>query len=56
MVFLDNAFVQGSSTPWRLNQNYLRDLLALRFGTLQDGVLQFSKPPRFSDGAQHPQS
>jgi hypothetical protein len=35
--------VQGSSTPWRLNQNYLRDLLDLRFGALQDGVLQFSK-------------
>ncbi len=34
--------VQGSSTPWRLNQNYLRDLLDLRFGRLEDGVLQFS--------------
>ncbi len=33
---------QGSSTPWRLNQNYLRDLLDLRFGRLEDGVLQFS--------------
>ncbi len=36
--------VQGSSTPWRLNQNYLRDLVDLRFGRLQDGVLEFSKP------------
>lgn len=53
---LDQFPVQGSSTPWRLNQNYLRDLLALRFGTLQDGVLQFSKPPSLSHGAQHPQS
>jgi len=34
--------VQGSSTPWLLNQNYLRDLLDLRFGALKDGVLQFS--------------
>lgn len=33
--------VQGSSSPWRLNQNYLRDLLDLRFGRLDDGVLQF---------------
>jgi cation diffusion facilitator CzcD-associated flavoprotein CzcO len=40
---LEQFPVQGSSTPWRLNQNYLRDLLDLRFGALQDGVLQFSK-------------
>ncbi len=39
---LDQFPVQGSDTPWRLNQNYLRDLLDLRFGSLQDGVLQFS--------------
>ena len=38
---LDQFPVQGSSTPWRLNQNYLRDLLDLRFGRLNDGVLQF---------------
>jgi len=38
---LDQFPVQGSSTPWRLNQNYLRDLLDLRFGRLEDGVLQF---------------
>lgn len=38
---LEQFPVQGSSTPWRLNQNYLRDLLDLRFGRLNDGVLQF---------------
>ena len=38
---LDQFPVQGSSTPWRLNQNYLRDLLDLRFGRMEDGVLQF---------------
>lgn len=38
---LDQFPVQGSSSPWRLNQNYLRDLLDLRFGRLDDGVLQF---------------
>ena len=38
---LDQFPVQGSSTPWRLNQNYLRDLLDLRFGRLEDGVLKF---------------
>ena len=33
---------QGDRTPWRLHQNYLRDLLALRFGRLADGVLQLA--------------
>lgn len=39
---LEQFPVQGSNRPWRLNQNYLRDLLDLRFGALNDGVLQFS--------------
>ena len=43
---LDQFPVQGSSTPWRLNQNYLRDLLDLRFGALHDSVLQFSTPQK----------
>jgi len=33
---------QGDRKPWRLNQNYALDLLALRFGKLQDGVMTFS--------------
>ena len=33
---------QGTTRPWKLNQNYLRDLLALRFGAVDDGVLRFS--------------
>jgi cation diffusion facilitator CzcD-associated flavoprotein CzcO len=33
---------QGSKTPWRLHQNYARDLLTLRFGSLDDGALEFS--------------
>jgi hypothetical protein len=45
---LDQFPVQGSSTPWRLNQNYLRDLLDLRFGRLSDGVLQFSGAARYN--------
>jgi cation diffusion facilitator CzcD-associated flavoprotein CzcO len=34
---------QGSKKPWRLYQNYVRDLLALRWSALEDGVLQFGK-------------
>ncbi|HEY9024291.1 MAG TPA: NAD(P)/FAD-dependent oxidoreductase, partial [Burkholderiaceae bacterium] len=31
---------QGSTGPWRLTQNYLRDLVTLRFGRIADGVLE----------------
>ena len=33
---------QGSKLPWKLHQNYLRDLLLLRFGKVDDGVMAFS--------------
>ena len=42
---------QGSKEPWRLRQNYPRDLRAVRFGTLEDGTMRFSSPavdPRLS--------
>ena len=35
---------QGAKTPWKLHQNYALDLLALRFGRVDDGVLDFSNP------------
>jgi monooxygenase len=34
---------QGAQKPWRLYQNYARDLMALRFGSVRDGAMQFSK-------------
>ena len=33
---------QGDVSPWRMHQNYLRDVALLRRGTLDDGVLRFS--------------
>ena len=33
---------QGSRPPWKLHQNYARDLLTLRFGRIDDGVLAFA--------------
>jgi cation diffusion facilitator CzcD-associated flavoprotein CzcO len=33
---------QGAEKPWRLNQNYVLDVLALRFGKLDDPELVFS--------------
>ncbi|HZC14516.1 MAG TPA: hypothetical protein VE270_10905, partial [Thermoleophilaceae bacterium] len=35
---------QGSRAPWRLYQNYARDVLAIRFGKLEDDALVFSNP------------
>lgn len=36
---------QGSKTPWKLYQNYARDIMALRYGRLEDGVLEFARRP-----------
>jgi monooxygenase len=33
---------QGARRPWRLYQNYLLDLLTLRFGRIEDGTLRLS--------------
>lgn len=32
---------QGSKHPWKLHQNYIKDLRMLRFGRLEDGVMEF---------------
>jgi monooxygenase len=34
---------QGSKRPWRLHQNYAKDMLALRFGSIDDGTLVFTR-------------
>jgi cation diffusion facilitator CzcD-associated flavoprotein CzcO len=40
---------QGSKRPWKLYQNYAKDMLALRFGTIDDGALVFSKLSQRAD-------
>jgi cation diffusion facilitator CzcD-associated flavoprotein CzcO len=39
---IDRLPRQGSAGPWRLSQNYVSDLVALRHGAVDDGVLRFS--------------
>ena len=34
---------QGSKAPWKLHQNYAKDLMALKFGSVDDGM-EFSNP------------
>jgi cation diffusion facilitator CzcD-associated flavoprotein CzcO len=40
---LDKFPKQGSKAPWKLRQNYARDIMTLRFGRIDDGVMEFSK-------------
>jgi cation diffusion facilitator CzcD-associated flavoprotein CzcO len=35
---------QGPRPPWRLYQNYARDILLLRFGAIDDDALEFAGP------------
>lgn len=43
---LDRLPKQGHRAPWRLRQNYLRDLMMVRRGTIEDGALRFGTGPR----------
>jgi monooxygenase len=36
---------QGSRAPWKLHQNYARDIIMIRFSRLEDGVMEFSNSP-----------
>jgi cation diffusion facilitator CzcD-associated flavoprotein CzcO len=36
---------QGTKKPWKLYQNYFLDLVTLKFGAVDDGTLEFTKPP-----------
>ena len=39
---MDQLPKQGLKKPWKLNQNYLADLMTLRYGAVDDGVMRFS--------------
>jgi monooxygenase len=40
---LDNLPKQGSKRPWRVHQNYAKDLMDLKFGKVDDGAMRFTK-------------
>jgi cation diffusion facilitator CzcD-associated flavoprotein CzcO len=42
---LDRLPKQGSRTPWRLHQNYAREVVLLRFGPIEDEALDFASEP-----------
>jgi monooxygenase len=35
---------RGTHSPWKLKQNYIHDLLTLRYGKVDDGAMLFSNP------------
>ncbi len=37
---------QGGKTPWRIHQNYVKDLSMIRFGRVDDGTMEFKAAPR----------
>jgi hypothetical protein len=41
---LQNWPKQGAKAPWRVYQNYFRDILTLRFASLGNSALSFSNP------------
>ena len=42
---LDTLPRQGTKMPWRLHQNYLRDLSMMRYGRVEDGTMEFKAAP-----------
>jgi monooxygenase len=40
---IDQLPRQGSKKPWKLYQNYVRDLLNLRFGSVDGGAIEFER-------------
>jgi len=40
---IDELPKQGPTTPWRLHQNYPRDVLLLKYGPIDDGAIEFSR-------------
>ncbi|HLK22563.1 MAG TPA: NAD(P)/FAD-dependent oxidoreductase [Bryobacteraceae bacterium] len=41
---IENWPKQGSKAPWRVNQNYILDLVCLKWTPVADGVLEFTGP------------
>ncbi|HEY5261838.1 MAG TPA: NAD(P)/FAD-dependent oxidoreductase [Solirubrobacteraceae bacterium] len=39
---IDKFPKQGSKAPWRLHQNYALDIVNLKFGSVEDGAMEFS--------------
>jgi len=41
---------QGTKKPWRVYQNYFKDMMTIRYGKLDDGVLNFKAKKKEHEG------
>ena len=48
---IDQLPRQGVETPWRLHQNYPRDIAMLKRGPVEDEWMEFSGAPRAAERA-----
>lgn len=46
---------QGSKPPWRVNQNYIRDTISLKWASIENDALVFSNPPQTSSNTASPE-
>ncbi len=53
---MDRLPRQGSHKPWRIYQNYVSDVVSLRFAPIDDGVLQFTARPAPRGGTTAPRA
>jgi monooxygenase len=49
---IDRFPKQGSKAPWRLHQNYPRDMVTLRFGSLEDSAIEFLRAESVADAPE----
>jgi len=43
---------QGDRGPWRTHQNYIRDMISIRFSPIEDGTLRFHRRARDGRGSE----
>jgi monooxygenase len=46
---MDSLPKQGKNFPWKLFQNYIKDVKLLRKGAIEDGVLAFARPHKVTE-------
>jgi monooxygenase len=52
---IENFPKQGSKTPWKLHQNYALDIVNLKFGSVDDSAMEFSRAhPTLADSQPVP--
>ena len=44
---------QGAESPWRVYQNYIRDVISLKWSSVDNDSLEFSNPPRAGSTPPH---